>query len=193
VASTISNFALSDFSSSDEIDVRIDNPRLIGLYQADDVYQYSKQVMGYSPRRARNLSGYWADTFSRSDGGEKRLFTPYLGFPNTVSDAMIRASLSAGLVADLVLPGVRGVVAIAGATFTAIIGDMDIVMAINSAVKTNGEVMSHEYGHYLFCSTLNEDNPFAVDHVVWSIIAAGDDQSDPLRYTREAIADYFTG
>ena len=190
VNQTVGDFALSDFSKRSEIEVLIDNPRLTGLYQADDLFQYSEKVMGYSPRRARILSGFFAETFSKKENGKERLYAPCLGFANLAEATGIVGFVEVFL--STLVP-TNGLLTLAVSTFTATFGSTDIVMATNSSVKTNREVMSHEYGHYLFCSALHEYNLAAVDHIVLSTIAAGNDKSNPLRYTNEAIADYFTG
>jgi hypothetical protein len=73
------------------------------------------------------------------------------------------------------------------------IANTDIMMSTNSSIPQNRLVMSHEYGHFLFCSMLNAENDDAVDHIIWSIIADGDDTSEPVRYINEAFADFFAG
>lgn len=47
-----------------EYQIKIKDISLMGLYQADDVYQYAADVLDNPPKRARILTGYWAETFS---------------------------------------------------------------------------------------------------------------------------------
>lgn len=188
------------FEKSAVYDLHIDNTRMSGLYQSDDVYRYGKMVMDFEAPRARILSGYWAATFASRDG--TRLFTPCLNFPNTLSDMLMGAGGVAGGLAGAdigsIIPAIgtlagTAVGAAAGAAFGAVVGQSDIVMTLKSDLRRSRGVMSHEYGHYEFCSLLFAANPLAVDHLIWANIIAGDDTNLPLRYTNEAVADFFMG
>ncbi|MFC1643060.1 hypothetical protein ACFL5O_10325, partial [Myxococcota bacterium] len=186
-----SDLHLRDFSQSREVEVQIDNARVSGLYQSDDVFRWSQDIAGFEPKRARILSGYWASTFSTDSANGKRLFAPCLNYRNSVSDALTTASLAGGLLATLVIP--EPLTPIVTTVFGSLMSNSDIVMSTRSKLRYSRNVMSHEYGHYMFCSLLNERNASAVDHVVWATIAQGDDLSEPLRYTNEAMAEFFTG
>lgn len=188
------------FDKTATYDLHIDNTRMTGLYQADDVYRYAKTVMDFEAPRARMLSGYWAATFAPKDG--TKLFTPCLNFPNTLSDLMMAVGgVGGGLAgADIgsIIPALgtlagTAVGAVVGSAFGAVVGQTDIVMTLKSDLRRSRGVMSHEYGHYEFCSLLFAANPLAVDHVIWGTIGAGNDTMAPLRYTNEAVAEYFMG
>ena len=175
-----------------DIRLRIWNTRLAGLYQADDAFQYAKDVVDHEPRRARILTGYFADTFTRTnDAGKHRLYAPCLNFENTVSDTLLGAAAASGILAGAIGGGPVGAVVVTA--FGNAIANTDIMMPTNSSLPQSRLVMSHEYGHYLFCSMLHAENDDAVDHIVWSTIGLGDDQSVPLRYINEAFADFFAG
>lgn len=194
-------FRLGKISHGDDIDVRVDNTRLIGLYQADDVFRYSTDVMRYTPKRARILSGYWASTFTtKTDSGADRLYTPCLNFPNSVSDMIMAAAIGAGAGAGAlvgsVVPGIGTALgstigALALGTFGAVVGNSDIVMSPQSRAHDSRGVMSHEYGHYMFCNMIFDANVYAVDHVIWANIVAGDDKTAPVRFMNEAVAEFF--
>lgn len=197
------DFRLARWLKDTQLRLHIDNTRLLGLYQSDDVYRYSKDVMGYTPKRARILSGYWGTTFSPTQPtGEKQLYAPCLNFPNSVSDALFAAAAGVGALAGAavgsVVPGVGSAVgaavgSIAAGTFASVVSNSDIVMSTDSNLRNMRAVMSHEYGHYMFCNMLYDANPDAVDHVVWGTIIRGKEVNFPLRYTNEAMADYFMG
>lgn len=189
-----------EFNEDKVYDLHVDNTRLTGLYQSDDVFRYSKEVIGFEPKRARILSGYWAATFARKDG--TRLFTPCLNYPNSMSEAILEAGTlggtAGGALIGSVVPGLgtaagAAVGALAGSTFASVVGNSDIVMTLKSDLRFSRGVMSHEYGHYMFCSLINEANSSAVDHVIWANVVAGDDTNAPVRFTNEAVADFFMG
>jgi hypothetical protein len=182
---TPDDLRLRDFSTNFERQLAIDNVRVMGLIEADDSYQWSSKVAGFSPRRARILSGYWARTFA-PDGGT-RLFAPCLNYPNSLSDTLAAAASAAGLL----VAGPAG--ALAAGVFASVVGNSDIVMSTSSKLRENREVMSHEYGHFIFCSMLQARNPVAVDNIIWTTVFAGKDRRVPTRYMNEAFADYITG
>jgi hypothetical protein len=125
-----------------------------------------------------------------------------MNYPNTLSDIMLAGGTIAGgatgaLIGSAV-PGIGSAVgtavgAIAGATFSSVVGNTDIVMPIKSDLRKSRGVMSHEYGHYEFCSLIYKANAAAVDHLIWANIVAGDNTEVPVRYTNEAMADFFMG
>lgn len=186
-------FELDDFSTSREIDIHTANGRLVGLYGAEDVFDYGQRVMSYAPRRARITSGFWAATFSVRDGGPfERPYTPCLGYRNSVSDALVAAASAAGgLLAAL--PVIGPGVGIATATFAAIIGDADMVLSMGSPVHVSRELGSHEYGHYMLCSAMQEVNPATIDFLLFGFFAGPGNLQRATRYMNEAVADYFTG
>ncbi len=200
---TVEDYRLDTLTSDRTLRLHIDNTRLLGLYQSDDVFRYSEHVMSYTPKRARILSGYWATTFAPGDSGDKRLFAPCLNFPNSLSDTIAAvaggAGAGVGALAGSVIPGIgtaagAAVGAIALGTFGAVVGNSDIVMSTQSKLRDSRSVMSHEYGHYMFCNMIYDADPDAVDHVVWATTIRGDViENFPVRYFNEAIADYFMG
>jgi hypothetical protein len=200
VPGTIGDFRLTNFNDDDSLELRVQMPQLSGMYQADDVYQWSRLVLGFVPEQARILTGYWADTFSERDANDPtrvRLWAPCASFTG-ISDAALTASIGTGLLLALIPvvgPVLGGLTATVGVVFGTTIGQTDIAMAENSAIQDSRNVMSHEYGHYLFCSMLNSANEDAVDHVVWSNIGSEDQRGEqsPPRYTNEAFADFVAG
>ena len=65
-------------------------------------------------------------------------------------------------------------------------------MAVNSSVPVKRSVMSHEFGHYMFCSMMQEQNSEAINWVILQAIADSK-TTNPLRYANEAVADFFNG
>jgi hypothetical protein len=196
-----------DFSRSNEMQLQIYSPRLMGMYQADDAFQWSKDVVGFTPPRARIVSGWTANTFTTDSdpdgdgplGEENRLYAPCLTFGTTVNDALLDASLAFGRLATIFgagLPAAYGVADDIVIGFVNVAKNTDIMMSTESRLPNSRLVMSHEYGHYIFCAMLEDDDfgePGAVDAIVENVIATGEDLSDPLRYTNEAFADFVAG
>lgn len=208
----VGDFQLDTLTESTELRLHIDNTQLVGFYQSDDVHQYALSVMGYEARRARILAGYWANTFmpTRSEDGLKQLMAPCLNFPNSLTEAIFSmagaagtgtgAAIGAGL--GSIIPGLGNAVGagagaliggIAAGTFAAVVGNSDIVMPDGSRLEASRSILSHEYGHYLFCNMLYDANPSAIDHLVWGNVVGAGDGNFPLRYMNEAMADYFAG
>jgi len=181
------DYHLTNFRNDESLRLHIDNTRLAGLYQATDAFEYSQNQLKFEPKRARIMAGYWADTFSPRANGGKRIYAPCLNYPNSITDI---ATVGSGFISSLLLGPIIGLVT---AVFTAIVTNSDIVLPTNSKLKTSREVLSHEYGHYLFCGMLQEFTPFGVDHLIWATIGAGDSLQVPARYVNEAMADFFTG
>jgi hypothetical protein len=119
------------------------------------------------------------------------MYTPCLTY-SSITDKLIAATQTVGLLADLVIPG-ASVVTFALSIFEEIIGRTDIMMATSGPIPWEREVMSHEYGHYTFCGLMHEQNPSAVDHIVWSLIGSGENRSKGYTYVNEAFADFMTG
>lgn len=196
-----------------EYHFKIYDVSLIGLYESDDVYRYAREVLDFKPKRARILTGPWAQTFTShgeadDDLRQDRLYAPCLNFANTVTDSALYIGLGSTLFPGLSAAAphpVGGAGILAGTTvspiaanvlvqsFANIILNTDIVMSPRSKVFRSRQVMSHEYGHYLFCNLLHEEDKQAVSHVVWSTIKEGDDTRLSIRYLNEAVADYFAG
>jgi len=182
--------------------VRSEHPRVNTLYQSDDVYQYSKQVIGFTPKQARIMSGAWAETFTPSASYGRQPFAPCLNYGNTFSDHMALAAAlgaaNAGAVAGSFIPALGNGVAAAVAAGVTLVGasvilNTDIVMPDSSATLATRYVATHEYGHYLLCSMMQSYNEASIDHLIWGTIFAGANYSHPLVNLNEAFADFITG
>jgi len=178
-----------------------EHPRVSMLYQADDVYQYSKQVIGFTPKQARILGGAWAETFSQSDSDGKLPYAPCLNYANSFSDtAAMAAALGGGIggtVVAAVLPGL-GTAAVAIAGTVAYVGasvlfNSDIVVPESSPHTKTRHTMTHEYGHYLLCSLMQDWNMESIDHLVWGTIFNTAGYTSPVVNLNEAFADFITG
>lgn len=192
VAGSPADVKNQQFRNTNHVELLLVEPRISGLFQADDVYRWSSLVLGFQPKQARIMSGFWADTLApntNSTPPRKRLFAPCLNYPNTLSDA---ATFAAAWLGGFAPGGIY--TAFYAAVVTATVMNTDIVMALNSRLPVSREVMSHEYGHYLFCSLLQKHHGDAVSYLVHDTI-----QKDPqklmgdVRYINEAVADFFTG
>lgn len=175
----------------------IDHPRINRLYQADDAYQYSKQVLQFTPQRARMLVGFHANTFSV--GSPKRAYAPCLGVDNSFADEAtlgLAVNTAAVVGGSLAWAGGGGVIAgaIVGtfvALYASVIFSTDIVFPDGD--EASRHVATHEYGHYLFCSMLAQRDANATGYLVKSMIFVGEDRRKPYRWVNEAVADWFTG
>jgi hypothetical protein len=174
--------------------IHIQNTLLAGLYEADDAYRYAQRVVGLSAKQARIITGYWADTIAPNiAGGKKNLFTPCLNYPNSLSDLALGVGVAAGAAAGSI-GGPFGTVlgALTGAYISLHIGNADIIMSENSLIPVKRAVMSHEMGHYLFCSMLQEEESSSINWLILQTIA-NSREDGPVRYLNEAVADFFTG
>jgi hypothetical protein len=195
-----SNFQLKDFSKAQEFHIHADLPRMTGLYEADDDWLWSHDVVKYRASKARILSGFWAETFSPSSNGTDTLFTPCLGYLDVTQGLVSIAALPGGLLteAGLALDApITGVVL--GVLYT-VLSSADIVMSTSSSVPWDRTVMSHEYGHYLFCSLLNDFTPGTmaspVEYIATEVLThpgISKDVSQSVTYINEAMADFFDG
>ena len=114
---------------------------------------------------------------------------------NGVSDLVTATAFGAGgLLGAAVFPPAALITGTAAAAFAAIIANSDLVMSDKSNLPASREVMSHEYGHYMFCNLMNQTNQNAVDYVVWSNVVQGTpDLTYGLSHLNEAMAEFFAG
>lgn len=185
------------FNNDQELVIDIENLRVVGFYQAYDAYKWSKQIVGYTPPRARILSGYWAQTFStKNDSGHERLYAPCLSFGSFLDEAAIGTSLTTGLLGSMFL-GAPVPLDLLIQMFQAVMFTSDIVMPVEDVPQFVGSrlVMSHEYGHYLLCAMMDDEDTGAVGEMVYHAIVSGDgdNRSVPVRYVNEAFADVVAG
>jgi hypothetical protein len=182
-----------------EVNVGSSAMRLLGFYQADDAFRWARDVTGFSSRRGTIMSGYFANTFSTGEEGAKRLYAPCLTYTNIGSEFAAGTLAAGGFLASLAagagtpLGPVVAAVAVGAATLAEILGRTDIMMPTASKAHESREVMTHEYGHFLFCGMMHRVNPPAVENLVWSVMLHGEDQSAGQTYANEAFADFITG
>lgn len=182
--------------------MQIDNTRIAGLYEADDVFRYDDWVLGFRPKQARILSGGWADTISREhnpDDGFQTMFTSCLNYGgNVISDTALATMLgAAGALVSVPVIGTAAaaVVAVASSYANALL-NTDIVMPVRSATRHDRGVMSHEYGHYTFCGFIHDFDQHILSDMIFSSLQtqmSGNDLTVPVRYINEAMAEYFMG
>lgn len=192
------------FTEDTTIRVHADHFKLLGLYQADDVYRYSRQVMDYKPQRARILTGRWAETFTveDSDGNFEIPFAACQNFSNRLTEAIANANIfsdPAGTGRDILLPMANlpeKAVSAARAALAFVLANADIMLPPHSKIRLSRGIMSHEYGHFMFCNMVHDANPDAVDHLIWATImskAESEELDVPLRYVNETMAEFFLG
>jgi hypothetical protein len=186
------------FDRPQERVLNISDLRLIGFYQAYDAYKWSEDVVGFSAPRARILSGFWAQTFTRkNDQGESKLYTSCLSFGTFLDDTALEVSIAAGQLSLFFPPPMPVSALVLAEMFAAVMLTTDIVMPVSNVPQfwNSRLVMSHEYGHYLFCAMMDEVDSRAVGQVVEHAVLSGDgdNQSSPVRYFNEAFADVVAG
>lgn len=198
IPDTGNDFQLRDFSKSQALHLHTNMTRLTGLYQADDVWLWSNDVVKYKPRRARILTGYWAENLSKwfGTGGQS---TPCLGYTGITPDLLSLAEGSTGILTAIGYGLGTPLATIASSVFLSALTSADIIMPANgsSTLARDRTVMSHEYGHYLFCSLLNEYSPIEnnpVEYLAYEALGSGGkDRSNSVMYTNEAMADFIDG
>lgn len=174
----------NNFESDSNVDINTGNFDLHGLAQMTDVWQYARDVLNYRMRRARILTGYSAAVLSPDAGnevdnehGEQRLWAPCQGFPNAATDV---AAWVGGLI-----PGVNILVHQ--------MDTADIIMARNSRAKRSRGVLSHEYGHFLFCHLMAETRDLSLFTLETMWEGPTIQEKDDTRYINEAFADFIMG
>jgi hypothetical protein len=81
--------------------------------------------------------------------------------------------------------------------FQSVMFSTDIVMPVEDVPQFSGSrlVMSHEYGHYLLCAMMDDEDTGAVGEIVFHAVVSGEgnNRSLPVRYVNEAFADLVAG
>lgn len=75
------------------------------------------------------------------------------------------------------------------------LAESDIVMPRNSSASSSRAIMAHEYGHFVTCSLMNEQDPDSLGILTVDVLFDGDelDPEDETRYLMEAFADFIAG
>lgn len=181
------------FNADTSINIRLQNKFFNMLAQFTDGQAYLRDVVGFTARQAKVLSGWAANLLNPLLKG--RAVTPCLAFPNP------------GLWA--VNTVLNAVAALGGPIGTAIVSYAQQVFEVDMWMPDGGQfatertledrtVSSHEYGHFVMCSLLfAEDSTKAVQIPSLYIqrIAEGTymDVGDETTRIMEAFADYFAG
>jgi hypothetical protein len=164
------------FEHSDQFRYVTNNWMLHLHAQLTDGYHYVRRVVGFDPFQANVTAGGWANNLSVKDGGELRIFTPCLDFPDVPTAALTVLFLPSAVAID-------------------IISETDIVFPGDSPSSKNSRVPTHEYGHYTVCSLRYHSDPVhGVSNLITNTIADGDDldpDDDDTRILNEAFADFF--
>ena len=147
------------------------------LAQAADSRAWTRDVVGFTPRRVSVLTGLFANSFSGNGA-----LTPCLGFPNPSIDLLYSG-----------VTGILGPIAIPiGATLAT-----DIWIGETDA-RSRG-VFTHEYGHYAMCGMLYDSNKAKVattfTRTAFERITAGNKLTakNDRSVNLEAFADFFAG
>ncbi len=189
---------LNDFDGR-QVNAEISESSLVGLYQADDAFRWARDVTGFTSRRGTLMTGMFANTFSPDSGERKRLYAPCLGYTNIGSEFVGATMAAGGLLGFLASASGTGLgpavqaVALTAATIEEVLGRTDVMMSSVSSLRDSRMVMTHEYGHFLFCGMLNQAHPLAVEKLVWSVMTNLEDQSAGYTYMNEAFADFVAG
>ncbi|MCH2108450.1 MAG: hypothetical protein MK135_03925, partial [Polyangiaceae bacterium] len=163
-----------DFDQSATVPLDVDHGWVHAMTQFWDSYEYSKDVIDYEPRKLKTLVGSFAQGGAAVAGDA---FVTCLNFPSlNASIVQVAGSIlstfipKAGL---LLTPYKQTHMIMAGDTFDSRI------------------VATHEYGHFIMCSMLyDEDGPVALNGLL-SYIVSYDETSEEVQML-ETIADLFT-
>lgn len=201
-----------DFENGSSFNLRTQNNELHAIAQMTDMFEYARDVVGHRPARARVMTGanasVLAPNLTNKDGSfsEERLWAPCGSFDTAVTRAIGDAPLVAGTtvaaLAPLVVPGVGPLIAAgglivgaAGTFYLSALAQTDIVFPATSKAERDRVVISHEYGHYVFCSMLNEAQHDALNSMAIEVMMDGSGNGSGLfaRAVHEGFADFLTG
>lgn len=190
---------LNDFDGK-QVNADVSDSGLVGLYQADDSFRWVRDTTGFASRRGTIMTGFYANSFSPDqEDGSKRIYAPCLGY-TAIGSEFIGGTLAAGGFLGFLANGagtplgpVIQAVTLVATTLEAVLARTDVMMPSVSTIRSSRVVMSHESGHFLFCGMLNQQNPLAVERLIWTNMLNLEDQSAPYGYLNEAVADLIAG
>jgi len=123
------------------------------LAQATEGGEYVLSTIGFQPRRVEILVG----NLARLVGSQ--VVTPAFGFSNLAYDAAVAAAAAfLGRVGATIGP-VGAVAGVTIAVLAGIIYAVDMIVGNDSVAKNSRGVISHEYGHFVLASLMNNVGP----------------------------------
>ena len=179
------------FSADDEVWLRVQDKYVNVMAQLTDGYDYLQQVVGYTPRKVKALSGTPLTLPPVKQLISARAVTPCLNFPDIAVDALNDILDSAGTA----LAGPLGYI-FAG-TVESIYEDDMWLPDLNDTLTSRG-IASHEYGHFAMCSLLYDEDPTKMVQIPsLTIQRALEGESvtatSEVAYIMEGWADFFAG
>ena len=193
----VTTAAPTSFNADTSINVKLQNKYFNMLAQFTDGRAYLQQVVGYTPRQVKVLTGPAANVLLPLVKG--RAVTPCLAFPNGA------LALLHGIIdktAALAGPVAGPIISLA-AHYAEAVYEVDMWMPDGGDLGTkkileDRTVPTHEYGHFAMCALLYDEDrtkAVAIPSLLIQRIAEGTymDVGDETTRIMEAFADYFAG
>ena len=163
--------------ASDNLTFELGGPEFYSMAQFIDARDYARHVLGFTPPQAHIQQGFLAELLTAGDAADA--FVPCLAATNAPVSIVDAYAATLNLV-----PGAGWAVEFVFTT--------DIVMRARTQRSRNTTV--HEYGHFLFCTLLEDTDPAAFDYV-WSQVLTlrnfNGDAATPVKALNEGFADWF--
>jgi hypothetical protein len=182
------------FERDGDVHLRVQDKYVNVMAQLTDGYDYLQQIVGYTPRQAKVLSGPPLNVPGIKQLIGSRAITACLNFPNVVVDGVntLLNSVAEELPPPFDLLGFL----FAGAVEN--IYEDDMWLPDSGNILTSRGVASHEYGHFAMCSLLYDEDwtkMVLIPSLIIQRAAEGTygDATDEAAYIMEGWADFFAG
>jgi hypothetical protein len=178
------------FSGDDEVWLRIQDKYVNVMAQLTDGYDYLQQVVGYTPRKVKALSGTPLTLPPVKQLIGPHAVTPCLNFPDVAVDALNDILDSVGSLAGPLGYFFAG-------TVESIYEDDMWLPDIGDTLTSRG-IASHEYGHFAMCSLLYDEDSTKMVQIPSLIIqrildGQNETSTSETAYLMEGWADFFAG
>jgi hypothetical protein len=196
-----SSMRYGNFAKPIDDELAISQPDLFSLTQIKDSSDYYRTVIGSSPHTFKVLTGWLANNLTTAFANQPRAMTLCLDFPGTGSAALTAALTVAPVAVGGVIatkfnnPALGALAAVLGPLAGPLV-EKDLWWPDSAAASKARDargVMSHEYGHFVMCSLLyDQDGPPALTGLMARLGEGQDDsRSDVVTEMTEAWADTF--
>jgi hypothetical protein len=179
------NLGYAEFEHDVELNIESNQQDLHAMAQIVDSYDYSKTVLGHTPESVQVLTGFIANNLTAIINGgplgpwndEERAMALCLDFPSISQTSITALGAAIGPVGAVVAPLI-----------------LKDIWWPDTGDSIDSRVMTHEYGHFLMCDMLyDEDGPSALTPLIARMLEGQNDHpDDTIAITTESWADTFS-